>query len=482
MTPRVLIVGAGFAGICMAIRLKQAGIESFTILEKSERVGGTWRENTYPGSGCDVPSHLYCYSFEPNPNWSRKYSGQAEIQAYLEHCVAKWELTPHVRFGSEVASLRFDEAACVWRVRVRSGEELSAQVLVTALGQLGRPALPDIPGLERFEGDVFHSARWDHRKDLGGRRVAVVGSGASAIQIVPEVAKVAAELSVFQRSPAWILPRGDRGYSAAEKWLFRVAPPVQRAYRSSIYLGLEARFFALSKQSRLSRVFEKIATLHLESQVADPSLRRRLTPDYPLGCKRILISDDYYPAVVRSNVEVVAEPIARIGADSVVTEDGAARPCDTLVLATGFETTAFLAPLEVSGRGGQTLSGAWRDGAAAYLGLCVSGFPNLFMLYGPNTNLGHNSIVFMIECQVGYVMRCIRQLSEANVSFLDVRADAMRRFNEELQLDLERRVWDSDCTSWYKTASGRNTNNWSGFTLEYWWRTRRPDFRVFETR
>jgi len=480
--PTIAVLGAGVAGICMGIQLKRAGFESFTIYEKSPDAGGTWLDNTYPGVACDVPSHLYCFSFEPNPDWSRKYSAQPEIHRYLEHCIERHGLRPHIRYGVEIAAARFDEAAGTWRLRTAGGEEITARVMVSATGQLNRPHVPAIPGLESFGGRWFHSARWDHTRDLTGTNVAVVGNGASAIQFVPCIAPLTKQLTIYQRTPNWLVPRNDRAYRPAEKWIFRHVPLVNRLYRSWIWLMLEARFFGFFKDSRLSKLAEQAARQHLEAQITNPRLRAILTPDYPVGCKRILISDDYYPALERPNVEVVTDAVVRVTRDGVVTQDGTTRPADTIIFATGFETTTFLAPMEIEGAGGRRLSEAWRDGAEAYLGVAVSGFPNLFMLYGPNTNLGHNSIIFMVECQVRYVIACVRAITERRLAWLDVRTDAMARFNAHLQDDLKQTAWDAGCTSWYKTASGKVTNNWSGFTLEYWWRTREPDFSAFEAR
>lgn len=475
----VAILGAGAAGVCMAIRLRQAGIHSFTVYEKSQRVAGTWRDNTYPGAACDVPSHLYCFSFEPNPGWSRKFSGQPEIRAYLEHCVDKYRLAPHLRLGTEIAGARFDDAAGLWRLRSSAGDERAARILVTATGQLNRPRVPALPGLDQFAGQWFHSARWNHDRDLSGRRVAVIGNGASAIQFIPQIAPVTGRLHVFQRSASWIVPRLDREHGRVERWLFEHLPGAMRLYRGSLYWALEARFLALLTGSPVARWVERRATAHMEAHIADPGLRARLTPDYPIGCKRILISDDYYPALARPGVEVVTSPIDRVTRDGIVTADAVVRAVDTIVFATGFETTRFLAPIRIEGRDGRTLEQVWRDGAEAYLGVAVSGFPNLFLLYGPNTNLGHNSIIFMIECQVHYVLRCIEALARRRLSHIDVRDQAMAEYNAALQRDLERTVWGAGCTSWYKTASGKLTNNWSGFTVDYWRRTRRPDLAAF---
>jgi cation diffusion facilitator CzcD-associated flavoprotein CzcO len=475
----VAILGAGVSGLCMGIALKRAGIDSFTIYEKSDALGGTWHDNAYPGSACDVPSHLYCFSFEPNPGWSRKFSPQPEIAAYLARCADKYGLLPHIRFGCEIAGASFDEGESSWRLRTTAGEALRADVLVSGTGQLNRPHVPDLPGLPSFEGTQFHSARWDPRHDFTGESVAVIGNGASAIQFVPEVAPRAGRLSVFQRTPNWLVPRLDRAYTPREQAVFRRVPFVLRGVRWLIYWALESRFLGFFRDSWLSRRMERGCREFLDAQIPDPELRVKLTPDYPVGCKRILISDDYYPALLRPNVALVTSPIERIAPDAVVTRDGRVHPADTLLFATGFETTSFLAPMEIEGRGGRKLEAVWREGAEAYLGMAVPGFPNLFLLYGPNTNLGHNSIIFMIECQVGYVARCIRRLFGRDLASLEVRPEAMARYDAALQRDLARTAWAAGCHSWYKTEAGRVTNNWSGFTVGYWRRTRRPDFSDF---
>ncbi len=480
-TPRVAILGAGASGLCMAIALKRAGIDSFTIFEKSDGVGGTWRDNTYPGAGCDVPSHLYSFSFAPKHDWSRIYSPQPEILAYFEDCARKFGLLPHCRFRTELESATFDEEAGLWRLRTTDGERIAAELLVSGVGQLNRPFYPKLPGLENFRGKTFHSARWDHGYDLAGKRVAVIGNGASALQFIPHVAEVAGHLSVFQRSNNWITPRGDRPYTEREKRWFRRSKAFRLLHRGLIYFLLEKNFFAFRPGTLMARLMERSARKHLATQVADPALREKLTPDYPIGCKRILIGDDYYPALQRDNVEVVTEAIERVTEDGIVTADGREHPVDAIVYGTGFVTTSFLAPLEITGRGGVALEDAWKEGAEAYLGVAVAGFPNFFLLYGPNTNLGHNSIIFMIECQVRYVMACVEALRKRRLRWLDVKPSAMAEFNRELRRELDKSVWATGCTSWYKTDGGKITNNWSDFTLRYWWRTRRPKLAAFET-
>ncbi|MEA2754438.1 MAG: hypothetical protein QOJ54_727 [Aliidongia sp.] len=474
----IAILGAGVAGLCMAIRLRKAGFTRFAIFEKADGIGGTWRDNSYPGSGCDVPSHLYRFSFEPKSDWSRAYAEQPEILRYLAHCVEKYRLSAHLRLNTEIAAARFDEAAGLWHLTTLAGKAITARVLISGLGQLNRPCWPEIPGLDNFAGIKFHSARWDHAADLTGKNVAVIGSGASAIQFIPRIAAQTQKLHVFQRSPNWMIPKDDREYNRLEQRLFRFLPGWAWLYRQYIYLLLEKNFLAFIQGSWFGRQFRNVAERHL-ARVADPVLRERLRPDYPVGCKRILISNEYYPALQLPQVEIVTDPIARIEDGAIVTADGIARPVDTIILATGFDSQQFLAPLDIIGLEGRSLRDVWRDGAEAYLGLTVPGFPNFFMLYGPNTNLGHNSIIIMIEAQVGYALRCIRTLFGRHLSWLDVKPEAMRRFNDRLQRDLGHSVWAGGCRSWYKNAAGKVTNNWSGFTLRYRLATRRVAFRDY---
>jgi cation diffusion facilitator CzcD-associated flavoprotein CzcO len=473
---RVVIIGSGFGGLGMAIRLKQAGFGAITILEKAARVGGTWRENTYPGAACDSPSFLYCYSFEPKADWSRKWAPQPEILGYLEDCARKHDLLRHIRFNTEVTGARFDEAAGVWRIRTAAGDTVEAEVLVSATGQLNRPSVPALPGIERFAGRHFHSACWEHDVPLDGRNVAVIGNAASAVQFVPEIAPRVRRLAVFQRSANWMVPKNDRLYGEREKRLYARFPFLARLYRWWIYLQYEKRFPVFRQNRLLTRLATLASRRALGQQVPDPELQRLLLPDYPLGGKRILISDDYYAALQRENVALVTSPIEQVTPDGIRTRDGRHVPADVIIFATGFQTTGFLAPMRIEGADGRVLDDVWQQGADAYLGLAVAGFPNFFMLYGPNTNLGHNSIVFMLECQVNYVVRCVQALAARGLRYLDVRAEVVRAYNAELQHTLRRTVWARTDHSWYKRADGRITNNWSGTTLAYWWRTRRPDF------
>jgi cation diffusion facilitator CzcD-associated flavoprotein CzcO len=477
-TPRVAIIGSGFGGLGMGIRLRQAGIESFTIYEKADTLGGTWRDNTYPGSGCDVPSHLYSFSFAPNPRWTRKFPMQSEILAYLESCADRFGLRPHLRFGAEVAGADFDESSATWTVRFADGTTDEVDVLVAATGQLNRPHIPDIPGLADFEGTAFHSARWNHDHDLTDRDVAVIGIGASAIQFVPAIAGPPRSLTLFQRSSNYVAPKPDGPISPRAHWLFEHVKPLERLYRASIWARFEMTHLWFVQGSRSGKLLEQKFRTELSKLVSPELTAEALLPDYPLGCKRILISNDWYPTLHRPEVHVVTDPIERVEAGAVVA-GGVEHPADTIIFGTGFEATGFLAPMAITGAGGRDLHTEWKDGAEAHLGMTVAGFPNLFILYGPNTNLGHNSIVFMLERQIAYAMQCVLRLVEDDAASLAVRPEAMDRSNAKLRKELRRTVWAASCHSWYKTESGKITNNWASTTMRYAARTWRPKWSEF---
>jgi cation diffusion facilitator CzcD-associated flavoprotein CzcO/acetyl esterase/lipase len=478
-----IIAGAGFAGLGMAIQLRKAGRESFLILEKAADIGGTWRENTYPGCACDIPSHLYSFSFELNPNWTRMYPSQREIWQYMQDVVDKHHLRPSIRLHSELVEAVFDETECLWRVRLRNGEQLRARFLVAATGPLSKPAIPDIAGLERFEGCVFHSACWDHSYDLQDKRVAVIGTGASAIQFVPEIAPKVKQLYVFQRTAPWIVPRMDRPIRGIEKCLFRHVPGYMRLFRALLFFRNELLVPGFAGNTRWLAKPTRMALDLMSQQVPDETMRKRLTPNYHIGCKRVLISNDYYPALVRPNVELVTDAIGEVNATGVVTRDGTQRDVDAIILGTGFRVTDFLAPVRIAGRGGVELTETWRrQGARAYYGITVSGFPNLFILVGPNTGLGHNSIIFMIESQVRYVMDCMRKLEARGARALDVRLEVQDRFNEHIHARLKKAVWSAGgCKSWYLDEHGRNPTLWPGSTIPYWRQTHsaRPSDYMF---
>ncbi len=478
-SPSVAIIGAGFGGIGLGMTLKRAGVDSFTIFEKAEGIGGVWRDNTYPGAACDVPSHLYSFSFEPNPDWTRVYSPQPEILDYLERCVEKYGMAPNLRLGTEVMRAQFDEQSGRWRIETTGGETVEADVLVSACGQLSRPALSRIEGAERFEGPIFHTARWDHEVELEGKHVAVIGTGASTIQVVPAIAPGVGQLDVYQRSAPYVMPKKDRPYSPWERRLFRRFPPARWARRFQQWLAFEIFVSAFNQFRPVARLGIRIHERHLDEQVSDPALKEVLRPDHVLGCKRVLISGDYYETLERPNVELVTEGVRELTKRGVIAEDGTERKADVIVLSTGFESTGFLAPMEIRGREGVELNEAWREGANAYLGMTVAGFPNLFIMYGPNTNLGSGSIIFQLESQMSYILDAVRKL-QSRGGWLSVRPEVQASFDREIQKRLSTSVWQTGCSNWYLDEDGRNTNNWPGFTLEYRSRTRRLDPEDYE--
>jgi cation diffusion facilitator CzcD-associated flavoprotein CzcO len=465
------IVGSGFAGLAMAHALQREGKRSFVLLEKNDAIGGTWWENRYPGCACDIPSHMYSYSFALNADWSRTFAPQGEILAYIRRWAARADLERHVRFGAQVKAARFDGEG--WRVTMGDGDELRVRQLVLGVGALNRPLIPDLPGLDRFAGEQFHSARWNHSFELKDKRVAVIGTGASAIQFVPRIAPQVRQLHLFQRTPAWILPRPDRRIPERTKWVLRHVPGANRALRNWLYLSLDLRSVAFTVEPRLLRAVAPMCRRFIAKQIRDPELRRKVTPSYTPGCKRLLMANDYYPTLERDNVELVTDGIEQIDEHAVVTRDGRRREVDALIFGTGFRVTELLANFDVHGRGGVDIHDVWRERVEAYLGTSVAGFPNLFMLTGPNTGLGHNSMVFIIESQVDYVMRCLERLDRRGASWMDVRHEAQRAFNDGLRRRLGRTVWASGCRSWYLDASGHNPTLWPGSTSEFWLRTRR---------
>jgi cation diffusion facilitator CzcD-associated flavoprotein CzcO len=472
----VAIIGAGFAGVAAAVQLLEAGVGELVVFERAQDVGGVWLANTYPGAACDVASHLYSFSFAPKADWSRRYAPQAEIQQYLRDVARDFGVLPRIRFGTEVLAAAFDEAAALWRLELSDGTSHEAAAVVAACGQLSRPARPAVPGLEDFRGTVFHSAEWDHEHDVTGKRVAVLGTGASAIQFVPRIAGRTAALTVFQRSAPYVLRKHDRVYGPRTRTVLSRVPGALRATRWATYWKNEARSLGVNTSSRLLVGHLAGFRLSLARAVRDPALRDRLTPTDPLGCKRVLLSNEWYPALQLPQVELCTERVVEVREHSVVTADGAEREVDTLVLGTGFAATEFLVPMRVTGRGGRDLHAQWSGGASAYLGTLVPGFPSFFLLYGPNTNLGHNSVLFMIETQIRWVVRAVQQL-QRGAAWVDVRPEAARAFDDWVQARTRRTVFAGGCTSWYLTADGRNTQNWPASTLAFRRRLRRlrPD-------
>jgi cation diffusion facilitator CzcD-associated flavoprotein CzcO len=475
---RYLIVGSGFAGLGMAIRLRQAGERDFVVLERAADVGGTWRDNTYPGCMCDVPSFLYSFSFAQNPDWSCTYPKQAEIWDYLRRCADRFEVRQHIRFNHTLTGADWDAGRMRWVVR-SSGGDFEAQFLVLAVGALSEPKIPAIPGLDRFSGTVFHSAQWRHDHDLTGERVAVVGTGASAIQFVPEIQPKVANLYLLQRTPAWVMPHPNRELTAAERAAAERLPFLLRLRRAGVYALREAVVLGLTVDTRIMRLGERTALRHLRSQISDPVLRDKVTPRFRLGCKRIMISNDYYPALTRPNVEVIPQGIREVREHSVVAADGTERTVDTIIFGTGFQVTEF--PIARMVRtNGTTLSDTWRGSPQAYAGTTVAGFPNLFLMTGPNTGLGHTSVVYMIESQIRYVLECTRAVLRSGAAALEVKPEAQRRYNDSVQRRMRRTVWTTGgCASWYIDAQGRNSTLWPSFTFRYRARTAKFDAAAY---
>lgn len=468
----VAIVGNGFSGLGTAIRLRQAGEDNFLIFERHDDVGGTWRDNSYPGCACDVPSHLYSFSFAPNPDWSRSFSAQPEIHAYLQRVSAEYGIDRFTRNRHEVLDATWDDDAQHWVVTTSRGV-WTADVLVLGSGALSDPSFPDVPGLDTFEGPVFHSATWRHDLDLRGRRIAVIGTGASAIQFVPEIAPVVGTLKVFQRTPPWIMPRGDRPITRVERLLFRWFPPAQRLVREAIYWARETFVFGFKDPQRMAKA-AKIAERHMRRQVRDPELREKITPSYSMGCKRILLSNDYLPALDRDDVEVVTEKIVEIRPHAVVTADGTEHEVDTIIAGTGFAIADLPISHRVHGRDGRTMADHWNGSPYAHNGTMIAGFPNAFTLLGPNTGLGHNSVVFMIESQIALLMDTLRHMRSHGVGAVEPTRAAQEAFVEEMQRRTEGTVWvDGGCSSWYLDKNGKNSALWPTFTMPFRRRVRR---------
>jgi cation diffusion facilitator CzcD-associated flavoprotein CzcO len=473
----VAILGAGLGGLGAAIRLRRAGITSLRIFERAPEVGGTWRDNTYPGCACDIPSHLYSFSFEPNAEWTRPYPRQAEIQAYILRVVDAYGLRECLQLGATVTAVRWLPTEALWRVEVDGAAVLKARHVISATGPLNKPSVPAIEGRASFQGPQFHSSEWRHDVALAGKMVAVVGTGASAIQLVPELAKTASALHVFQRTPAWVVPRPDRPYGPTRKAIYRLLPALQKLNRWRIYWRNE--FFGLGflGSTRMQGLARWGASLHLRHQVRDLALRARLLPAYAPGCKRMMVSSDYYPALQKPGVALVTEAIARVEPHGIVTADGQLHPCDAIVWATGFTTTEFVTPMRVHGEQGVELSALWQQGpAATHLGIHVAGFPNFHMLVGPSTGLGHNSIVFMIEAQLNTIVGAITHGRKV----IRVKPAVQAASYAEVQQRMQRTVWLSGCRSWYQSADGRIDTLWPGFTWQYWQRTRRFEANLYE--
>lgn len=465
---RVFVVGAGFAGLGAAIKLDESGFSDFVVADRGATVGGTWRDNTYPGAACDVPSQLYSFSFAPNADWSRSFSPQPEIQAYLERTAARSGVLDRFHFGVTVEDLTYDEDERTWTVTTSAGTTV-ADVVITGSGGLSEPKLPQIEGIDSFGGEIFHSARWNHDVDLTGKRVAVIGTGASAIQIVPEIAERVAHLDVYQRTAPWVTPRNDRPYTRVERLGFRFLPGLQKAYRTGIYWGREALVPGFTWNPRLSAPAQVLARKNIERGITDPELREAVTPDFRIGCKRILISNTYYPALDRDDVDLVTDGIAEIRPEGIVTSDGTVREVDAIIVATGFHTTEQPISEHVKGRDGRTLADTWREtGMSAYKGTTIAGFPNLFQIVGPNTGLGHSSMVFIIESQIAYIVAALRTMGEQELSTVEPRPEVQEQWNADLHQRMQRTVWSTGgCSSWYLDAHGRNTTLWPRTTYKF---------------
>ena len=468
----VAVVGGGFGGVGAAVMLRQAGYEDVTVFERGERVGGVWNDNTYPGASCDVPSHLYEFSFAPNPRWSRRFSPQREIQEYVEDVARRFGVADRIRTSTEVT--RASWAGGRWLIETSGGTH-EADFLLTACGQLSTPSVPAIPGLDAFAGPSFHTARWRHDVDLAGKRVAVVGTGCSAIQVVPAIQPHVAHLDVYQRSPGWTIPKMDFAYRERTKRLFERFPALQRLDRQAVFAFHDIGALIMTRHRRLLPVFRAVGRRQISRAISDPELRRKVTPEDEVGCKRIMLTDEWYPTLAQPNVDLVTDPIDAVTESGVRTVDGRERPADVIVLATGFKSHGFTAPMEVVGEGGRTLEQEWAGAPRAYLGLTVPGFPNLFVIYGPNTNGGTGSVIYTIECGVRHVIAALAALDRAGAQRIEVRREAAEAFDREVRAALARTVWHSGCRNWYVDENGNDPNQWPWPFSTYRRRTARLD-------
>ncbi|MDI3403470.1 flavin-containing monooxygenase [Streptomyces cavernicola] len=478
---RVAVIGSGFGGLGAAVRLRREGITDFVVLERADSVGGTWRDNSYPGCACDVPSHLYSFSFAPNPDWPRAFSGQRHIREYLEQVADVFRLRPHIRFDSEVKELRWNTAELHWEIETVRGH-LTADVVVSAAGPLSDPKMPNIPGLDSFEGKVFHSARWDHDYDLRGKRVAMIGTGASAIQIVPAIQPEVGSLTLFQRTPPWVMPRADRAISGVERWLHKQLPFTTQARRGLLWGIRELQVQAFTKRPNELGLVESLAKANMRRAIKDPALRAKLTPDYRIGCKRILLSNTYYPALAQPNVDVVASGLSEVRGNTLVASDGTETEVDAIIFGTGFHVTDMPIAERVIGAEGIALAEHWKGGVQSMRGATVDGFPNFMTVIGPNTGLGNSSMILMIEAQLNYLADYMRQLDVlGGKAALDARPAAVTAWNAKVQERMKRTVWNTGgCTSWYLDENGVNTTVWPGTTTEFRAATKRVDLGEYE--
>lgn len=473
-TTNCIIIGSGFAGIGMAIRLREAGFNEFIILEKNKHAGGTWYDNHYPGAACDVQSHLYSFSFELNPNWSRIFSPQQEILQYIDHCIAKYDIDRHIRYTSEVKGADYDEVNKQWTVHCSDGKTYSGKILINASGGLSRPAFPDIKGLETFQGEKFHTAQWKEDYELKGKKIGIIGTGASAIQIIPSIVNQVQELKVFQRTPSWVIPKPDGNISPLTQKILKALPIIRKAYRNWLYITHELTAIGFIRYPLIMKAFAKIASRYLNKQVKDPVLREKLRPDYVIGCKRVLLSNEYYRAMQSENLELINSGIQEIVTKGIKTIDGRETELDTIILATGFRAAENGAPFPIKGPGNLDLNESWKSGPEAYLGTTIKGFPNLFLIVGPNTGLGHSSMILMIEAQIAYILDALKQMKTHNWKSVEIKENVSDAFNADLQEQLKGTVWQSGgCRSWYQNKDGKNVTLWPGFTFSFMWKTRK---------
>lgn len=467
------VIGAGPGGLALGIFLKKAGYDDFTVFDREDGVGGTWRINTYPGLACDVKSHLYSYSFDLNPHWSRLWSGQSEILQYFEECAQRYDLESHLMLSTEVVSARWEADDQAWRLTTKDGRQFQFDVVVSAVGLFTQPVMPDLVEEEPFTGALMHTARWDHSVDLTNSRVAVLGTGSTAAQLLPEVAKVAKKVYSVQRSPTWILPKPDRPYTDREKWLFAHVPFAKKVYRTRLWLRSESNISVIENGSDKTQEFKGMALRQLEATVPDEELRRKLTPEHPFGCKRLVFATDYLQAMTKPHVEVVSSPARYLRSRSLITADGSELDVDVVLCATGYAAADYLGQIDVIGEGEASLRETWRDGAYAYLGMAVPGFPNFFMLYGPNTNVGSNSVIFMLEAQAHYVVRALKYMRRRRKSYVAVRPTAMAKFIAKIDEWMAGTVWLTRCSNYFRAANGRVVTQWPRSARAFWAMTRR---------
>jgi cation diffusion facilitator CzcD-associated flavoprotein CzcO len=475
----IIIIGAGMSGICMGAKLLKANINNFLIIDKADDVAGTWHYNTYPGSGCDVRSTLYSYSFNLNPNWSRMFSLHDEIKAYFRDCVNKFKLQDHIQLSKEVREARFSEETGIWTLILMDDSVLTCRILISGLGQLNNPYLPEFKGADNFLGQAFHSARWNHDLDLTNKKVSIIGNAASALQFIPHIVKSAESVNVFQRSPNYVIPRNDRAYSSLEKKLFCFFPFFQRLHRLWIFLRQEMFYGVIANYKLSQKILTNEFKRYIAEHITDKDKLKKLTPTYPIGCKRILVSDDYYQAMNNAKLKLVTDPIDRFDQYGLTTQNGVSYESDVIIYATGFKTNEFLSPISFIGKQNCNLDNLWENGAESYKGICIKNFPNFFMLYGPNTNLGSNSIIFMVEQQVKFIIKCIKKVKSKNFKSIEIKESIFDQYNLSIQKDMLKTVWLASCDSWYKNKHGKVVNNWPKSPTSYYFHMKFPNFSHF---